>query len=148
MGLQPMAVWLRSASLAPFTVMVGEGRPSTSFSAATGASAHGCLVAIRKPRSLYRHGRRRPTIHEFANNKHGRKKGSRLGQSIIKIIPARIGRDDQSNLPSPTPAFQVFLPLDRGANVAMALKEDEASQAVALRGALYQPLSMLPRATW
>src|SRR5215471_2155651 len=65
MGLQPMAVWLRSASLAPFTVMVGEGRPSTSFSAVNGASAHGCLVAISKPRSLYRHGRRRPTIHEF-----------------------------------------------------------------------------------
>jgi len=28
--------------------------------------SHGRPVAAGKPRSLYRHGRRRPTIHEFA----------------------------------------------------------------------------------
>jgi len=32
---------------------------------------HGCPIQASKPRSLNRHGRRRPTIHEFACTESG-----------------------------------------------------------------------------
>src|SRR6516225_6384114 len=104
-----------------------------------GASAHGYPVAFSlAPLPSWSAKADHPRVCQPRAHS---KDGSRLGQSIVKIIPTWIGRDDQSNLPSSTPAFQAFLPLDSGPNVIVALEEYETSQAVALREALYQPLA-------
>jgi len=46
---------------------------------------------LGKPRSFRRHGRPRPTIHEYANNKHGRKKRTFQARRQLSAATARLG---------------------------------------------------------
>src|SRR5258708_627523 len=65
---------------------------------------------------------------------------------IVEGFPIRVIRKDQPNLPGARPMLQISLPLDRGADIVMALGVDETLQAIPLGKALGDTLAMLPRA--
>src|SRR5258708_33869897 len=54
--------------------------------------------------------------------------------------------EDETDLPGTWPVLQIFLALDRGADVVVTLGEDEALQAVALGEAVGRALAVLPGA--
>jgi hypothetical protein len=54
-----------------------------------------------------------------------------LHQPHRKIVPLRISRDDQPNLPGPGPTFQACLALNGGEYVAVGLAVNQAMQLVA-----------------
>jgi hypothetical protein len=68
------------------------------------------------------------------------------GDPIVKIIPARIAREDQTHFPPSRPVFHVLLALDRRADVGMAFREYEPFEAVSLCEALGHTLPVLPHA--
>ena len=68
------------------------------------------------------------------------------GKLIVEVLPLRIGREDEPDFPSPRPALQNLLPLNRRADVLMALGPDEALQSIAFREAWNGAGAVLPSA--
>jgi hypothetical protein len=65
---------------------------------------------------------------------------------VVKIAPARIRCEDQAHLPSARPMLDVSFASDCRRDIRMWLGVDQPFQAVALRKALDQTLSVLPGA--
>ena len=69
-----------------------------------------------------------------------------LVQILVQIAPFGIALDDQAGLPGAGIMLDVFLALDRGANVLEEFYVHEEFQSVALGEALGQALAMFPGA--
>src|SRR5438105_8639814 len=71
-------------------------------------------------------------------------RASHSRQLVIKVVPTRVGREDELHLPGSQPVFQILLALDRCPDVVVALCPDEALQAILLCKPLGYVLTMFP----
>jgi hypothetical protein len=67
-------------------------------------------------------------------------------EPIVKVIPARITREDQTHFPPSRPVFHVLLALDRRADIGMAFREHEPFESLSLCEALSHTLPVFPDA--
>jgi hypothetical protein len=71
---------------------------------------------------------------------------SLLRDNLEEIIPIRILRDNQSDLPRPRPMFDIVLALDGISDIVESLKVNESLQSVPFRKALDKSGSMFEHA--
>src|SRR5260370_4618894 len=64
---------------------------------------------------------------------------------IVEVVPIRVVREDQANLPGARPMLQISLPFDRGAEIIVAPGVAETLQTIPLWKAPRHPPAILPR---
>jgi hypothetical protein len=69
-----------------------------------------------------------------------------LNERFVQIIPVRVHRADEANLPGEGPMLAGCLALDRGVDFVEALRVNQPLQAVTLAKAIYQSFPMLASA--
>ena len=91
-----------------------------------------------------------PCFKQPISRRHSRESGNpsssrHVHHGFVKVIPIRVSRFDQFNLPLPVPLFEPLFPHDRVPRRRKGLIVNQAVNAVPLGEALHQSFTVLPR---